>query len=138
MFNRGKSKLYHSIELLLPTMESTRLKKVARQLEKDLGEIFQQMAKSKFPGVLLTVTKVRITPDLGNAKTYISIFPVQDKDKILAIIRSNTNAIRNELGMRVRNQLRIVPELHFYVDDSLDYQENIDKLLRGEGENPIK
>ncbi len=119
-------------------MESTRLKKVSRLLEKDLSQIFQLMAKRDFPGVLISVTKVRITPDLGHAKAYISIFPTENRDDILLQLKTQTNAVRNELGIRVRNQLRIIPALQFYLDDSLDYAENIDKLLRGEGENPIK
>jgi ribosome-binding factor A len=118
-------------------MESTRLKKVSRLLEKDLGEIFQQMAKSTFPGVLLTVTKVRITPDLSVAKAYISIFPVTDSKEIMHHIHTQTNFLRNELANRVRLQLRIIPDLQFFLDDSLDYEENINRLLRGEGENPI-
>lgn len=118
-------------------MESTRLKKVSRLLEKDLGEIFLLLGKVSFPGVLLTVTKVRVTPDLGVAKAYISIFPGTDRDAIMLHIKKQTSHIRNELAIRVRRQLRIIPDLQFYLDDSLDYQENIDRLLRGEGENPI-
>ena len=123
--------------LVLHHMESTRLKKVSRLLEKDLGEIFQQMAKSTFPGVLLTVTKVRITPDLSVAKAYISIFPVTSSKEIMHHIQTQTNFLRNELANRVRLQLRIIPDLQFFLDDSLDYEENINRLLRGEGENPI-
>ena len=119
-------------------MESTRLKKVSRLLERDLGEIFQQMAKSHLKGTLLSVTKVRVTPDLSIAKTYISVFPADNAQEILAEIRDQTSQIRNELAQRVRQQLRVIPALQFYVDDTLDYQENIDRLLRGEGENPIK
>lgn len=119
-------------------MESTRLKKVSRLLEKDLGEIFQLMGKRKFPGVLISVTKVRVTPDLGLAKSYVSIFPQQHRDQVFDYIKEHTNSIRNDLGHRIGKQLRVVPELSFYIDDSLDYEENIDRLLRGEGENPIK
>ncbi|GGH70989.1 MAG: 30S ribosome-binding factor RbfA [Bacteroidetes bacterium] len=119
-------------------MESTRQKKIARLLERDFGEIFQRLGKDHFPGAMLSVTKVRVTPDLGIARVYISMFPVKDKNELLVWVRHNSAAIRNDLAQRVRHQLRIVPELEFYVDDSLDYQENIDRLLRGEGENPIK
>lgn len=118
-------------------MESTRLKKVSRLLEKDLGDIFQQMAKREFPGVLLTVTKVRVTPDLGVAKSYISIFPADNRKAIMEHIVTNTSAVRNELAQKVRQQLRVIPNLQFFLDDSLDYTENIERLLRGEGENPI-
>lgn len=119
-------------------MESTRQKKIARLLERDFGEIFQRLGKDHFPGALLSVTKVRVTPDLGIARVYVSMFPVKDKDQLLVWVRDNSAHIRNDLAQRVRHQLRIVPELEFYVDDSLDYQENIDRLLRGEGENPIQ
>ena len=118
-------------------MESTRLKKVSRLLEKDLGEIFQLMAKREFPGVLLTITKVRITPDLSQAKAYISVFPATNRTAIMKHIVTHTNAVRNELAGRVRQQLRIIADLQFFTDDSLDYTENIERLLRGEGENPI-
>lgn len=118
-------------------MESTRQKKIARLLERDFSEIFQRMGKNNFPGALLSVTKVRATPDLGIARVYISIFPLKGKDELLQYVRDNSAAIRNELAQRVRHQLRIVPELEFYIDDSLDYEENIDRLLRGEGDNPI-
>lgn len=119
-------------------MESTRQKRIAKLLESDLAEIFQVMAQNNYPGVLISVTKVRVTPDLGLAKVYISPFPVKDVKELMEFINSNKASIRNELGARVRNQLRIVPDLAFYLDDSLDYIENIDKLLRGEGENPIQ
>lgn len=119
-------------------MESTRLKKVARLLEKDLSEIFQLLAKQKFPGLLVSVTKVRVSPDLGIAKVYISIFPGTNRDIVFEYIKEHTNSVRNDLAHRVGKQLRIVPDLRFYIDDSLDYEENIDRLLRGEGENPIK
>lgn len=119
-------------------METTRQKKIARLLERDFGEIFQRLGKNHFPGAMLSVTKVRVTPDLGIARVYVSMFPVDDKNQMIDWVRDNSAAIRNDLAQRVRHQLRIVPELEFYVDDTLDYQENIDRLLRGEGENPIK
>ncbi len=119
-------------------MESTRQKKIARLLERDFAQIFQQLGKNHFPGAMLSVTKVRVTPDLGIARVYLSMFPVDNKDEMLHWVRDNSASIRNDLGQRVRHQLRVVPELEFYIDDSLDYQENIDRLLRGEGENPIK
>ncbi len=119
-------------------MESTRLKKVSRLLERDLGEIFQQVAKDRFRGTLISVTKVRVTPDLGLAKVYLSIFPTKEQDAVMAYVDEHPGHLRNELAQRVRQQLRIVPELRFYVDDSIEYEENIDRLLRGEGENPIK
>ena len=95
------------------------------------------MGKRHFKGVLISVTRVRVTPDLGLAKAYISIFPQMQRDVVFEYIQEHSSGIRSDLGNRVGKQLRVVPELNFYIDDSLDYEENIDRLLRGEGENPI-
>lgn len=111
-------------------MEGTRLNKVSRQIQKDLGEILQRQSQSLFMGKMITVTTVRVSPDLGIAKVYVSIFPTENKESTLAIIKQNSKAIRFELGQRIKNQMRIVPELAFYIDDSLDYIENIDRLLK--------
>jgi ribosome-binding factor A len=111
-------------------MEGTRLNKVSRQIQKDLGEILQRQSQKLFQGKLITVTSVRVSPDLGLAKVYVSIFPTEKKEETLETIKINTKAIRFELGQRIRNQMRIVPELAFYIDDSLDYIENIDRLLK--------
>lgn len=119
-------------------MESTRQQKIAKQLQKDLAEILGTIGREHFRGVILSVTKVRITPDLGLAKIYVSFFPTENKGDVLDFIKANTPFVRNELAQRVKNQVRKVPELHFFDDDSLDYEENITRLLRGEGENPIK
>jgi ribosome-binding factor A len=110
-------------------MEGTRLSKVSRQIQKDLGEILQRHAAALFHGKMVTVTSVRVTPDLGLAKVYVSIFPSENKEATLDIVKQNTKTIRHELGQRIRNQMRIVPDLAFYIDDSLDYIENIDRLL---------
>lgn len=111
-------------------MEGTRLNKVSRQIQKDLGEILQKQSQKLFQGKLITVTSVRVSPDLGLAKVYVSIFPTENKEETMETIKINTKAIRFELGQRIRNQMRIVPELAFYIDDSLDYIENIDRLLK--------
>ncbi|HUW06746.1 MAG TPA: 30S ribosome-binding factor RbfA [Williamwhitmania sp.] len=111
-------------------MTSTRQEKVARQLQRDLGEIIQKEGQALFFGKMVTVTSVRVSPDLSFAKTFLSIFPSNDKDATLALIRTHTKQIRHELGKRVKNQLRIVPELAFFIDDSLDYIENIENLLK--------
>lgn len=111
-------------------MEGTRLNKVSRQIQKDLGEILQRQSQSLFMGKMITVTTVRVSPDLGIAKVYVSIFPNENKEGILEIIKQNSKAIRFELGQRIKNQMRIVPDLAFYIDDSLDYIENIDRLLK--------
>jgi ribosome-binding factor A len=119
-------------------MESTRLKKVSRLLERDMGEIFQQEGKNHFKGTLISVTKVRVTPDVGLAKVYLSIFPNKQQKDVMNYVDHHNGHLRNELAQRVRQQLRIIPELRFYLDDSIEYEENIERLLRGEGENPIK
>jgi len=119
-------------------MESTRLKKVSRLLLRDLGDIFQKLAKSNFSGTLISVTKVRVSPDLGTARVYLSIFPNTHQNNIMQYVEEHHGHLRNELAQRVKQQLRVIPDLHYHLDDSLDYEENIERLLRGEGENPIK
>jgi len=111
-------------------MEGTRLSKVSRLLQKDLGDIFQKEGAAILKGKMITVTSVRVSPDLGVAKVYISIFPTDKKEEALLVVRTHTRQIRHELAQRVRHQLRIIPELSFFLDDSLDYIENIDKLLK--------
>lgn len=111
-------------------MESTRQQKVSRLVQKDLSEIFQRNASSILPGRLITVTTVRVSPDLSLAKSYLSIFPSKNLKEELELIREHTSFLRNELGKRVKNQLRIVPELAFFGDDSLDYADNINQLLK--------
>ncbi|MCW3788727.1 30S ribosome-binding factor RbfA [Plebeiibacterium sediminum] len=111
-------------------MESTRQKKVSRLLQKEMSEIFIKEAKNLTLGAMVSVSKVRISPDLGNAKIYISIFPSGKKEDIFAEINHHNSLIRRNLGLRVGKQLRVVPELQFYIDDSLDYIDNIDRLLK--------
>ncbi|MFZ4583588.1 MAG: 30S ribosome-binding factor RbfA [Paludibacter sp.] len=116
-------------------METTRQQKISRMLQKELGEIFLLYAR-ELHGTLITVTAVRISPDLGIARTHLSIFPSNKSKEVIEKVNADTRAIRFELGKRVRNQLRIVPELFFHVDDSLDYLENIDKLLKQDPPSP--
>jgi ribosome-binding factor A len=111
-------------------MESTRLNKVSRLLQKELGDYFLREGRSSFEGAMITVTVVRVTPDLGQAKVYLSLFPPAQKEKVFSIVKEKTRVIRHELARRIRHQLRIVPELVFFVDDSLDYIEKIDNILR--------
>lgn len=99
-------------------------------LQKELSEIFLTEARAIGHGTLMTVTNVRITPDLSIARVYLSIFPSNKSDIILERTKENAKSIRFQLGTRVRSQLRIIPELVFYMDDSLDYIENIDHLLK--------
>lgn len=110
-------------------METTRQNKIARLIHKDLGTIFQQQGRNLFGGAMITVTKVNVAKDLSVARIYLSLYGVKDKDALLEEIRSHAKMVRRELGIREHNQLRIIPELHFFMDDSLDYIENIDHLL---------
>ncbi|MCF6349441.1 MAG: 30S ribosome-binding factor RbfA [Flavobacteriaceae bacterium] len=118
-------------------IESNRQKKMASVLQKDLVEILQGEAQRGLRGVLISVTKVYVTSDLGEAKIYVSIFPSKHREKLISAIKKNTSVIRYELARRTKNQLRRMPVLHFYADDSLDYIEGIDHALKGNNENPI-
>ena len=110
-------------------MDGKRLEKVNRLIQKELGDIFQKELKPKVPMLMITVTHVRVTSDLSYANVYLSIFGVDDKKKVVDEVGQNTRAIRGLLGNRIRHQMRVVPELRFFEDDSLDYIENIDNLL---------
>jgi ribosome-binding factor A len=111
-------------------MTSTRQNKVARLIQKELGDIFQRESKDYYGGKMISVTIVRMTPDLSLAKVYLSIFPLQGEKDPLSEVHENQSRLRYELGNRIRHQLRIIPELVFFVDDSLDYLENIERLLK--------
>ena len=110
-------------------METNRQNKVARLIQKDLSTIFQQQTR-KTHGLLVSVSVVRISPDLSVAKAYLSIFPSERAKEILDNINANVSRIRYELGTLERHQLRIIPELKFFIDDSLDYVDHIDELLK--------
>ncbi len=111
-------------------MESKRQQKIARLLQKDLGEIFRIFANDIITGYLITVTKVNVSPDLSVAKVYLSLFGPTDKQKVFNTINHHKKDIRHQLATRVKAQLRVIPELEFFIDDSLDYIENIDNLLK--------
>jgi len=111
-------------------MDSTRQQKIARQIQRDIAEIFQKELADTLRGKLVTVTTVRVSPDLAYAKIYISIFPFEQSEAVLEAIKEKAWYVRKLLGARIRNQLKIVPELEFFIDDSLEYIENIDKLLK--------
>jgi ribosome-binding factor A len=111
-------------------MESTRQKKVSRLIQKELADIFLRKGNELAHGKLVSITRVRVSPDLSFGKVYISIFPAENQDDVIHSIQEHTSRIRFELGKKVRSQLRIVPDLAFHVDDSLDYIDNIDKLLK--------
>jgi ribosome-binding factor A len=110
--------------------ESTRQRKVARQLQRDLAEIILQQGMNVYHGAMITVTSVQMSPDLAIAKVWVSIYPSAKADEILDMIRKQTKMIRGMLGHRVAKQLRIVPELIFQVDPSLDSIQRIDELLK--------
>lgn len=120
-------------------MEQTnRQRKIAGVLQKDLVDVLQKAAQDGMQGVIISISKVSVSPDLGIAKVYVSIFPSQKRDVILEGITFNASLIRHELAKRTRNQLRRMPELIFFKDDSLDYIDELDKSLKGEDENPIQ
>jgi ribosome-binding factor A len=111
-------------------MESTRQKKVSRLIQKEMAGIFLRKGAELAHGKMISITKVRMSPDLSFARIYISIYPSTDHDAILKGINDHSTKIRFELGQKIRKQLRIVPEFSFYLDDSLDYIDNIDRLLK--------
>lgn len=109
-------------------MESTRQAKIARLIQKELSEIFRrQTAKTR--GVLVSVSAVRVSPDLSTARAYLSVFPSAKAQEVIEGVNENARSIRYELAQIVRYQLRKTPDLSFYLDDSLDYIDNIDNLL---------
>lgn len=110
-------------------MESTRQQKIARLIQKELSEIFRQQT-AKMGNVLVSVSAVRVSPDLSIARAYLSIFPSEKGKEIIESINHNAKSVRYELAQRVRYQLRKTPELTFFIDDSLDYIEHIDSLLK--------
>ena len=110
-------------------MQETRQNKIARLLQKELSVIFQEQTRS-LHGVMVSVTRVKISPDLSICTAYLSIFPSEKSEEMIKNITKNDKQIRYELGTRVRYQLRIIPELRFFIDDSLDYIERIDELLK--------
>ncbi len=111
-------------------MESIRQQKVARLLQKEVGEIFTRKEVSLSMNLMVSVTQVRVTPDLGLAKVYVSLFPATDKKEAIEKIQGKSSEVRYVLGKRVGKQLRHTPDLHFYLDDSFDYAEKIDNLLK--------
>ncbi|MBP5777386.1 MAG: 30S ribosome-binding factor RbfA [Prevotella sp.] len=110
-------------------MQETRQNKIARLLQKELSLIFQQQTRAMH-GTMVSVTRTKVSPDLSICTAYLSIFPSEKGEEILANINASNKSIRYELGTRVRNQLRIIPELRFFIDDSLDYIDRIDELLK--------
>lgn len=112
-------------------MESKRQQKVSRQLQKDLSEIFQREVPHLFNGAFITVTSVRVSPDLSVARVYLSFLATKNNKLLLETIQEKGKVLRQHLGDRVRHQLRIVPELHFFLDDTAEYADKMDKLFSG-------
>ena len=110
-------------------METTRQNKISRLLQKELSDIFQKQTQS-MRGVLISVSAVRISPDLSVARAYLSVFPSDRAEEIISNVNANARSVRVELGSRVRHQLRIIPQLKFFADDTLDYLDRIDQLLK--------
>ena len=110
-------------------MQETRQNRIARLLQKELSLIFQSQTRAMH-GVMISVTRARVSADLGICTAYLSIFPSKQAQELIENITRNEKTIRYELGKRVHNQLRISPELRFFIDDSLDYIEHIDELLK--------
>ena len=109
---------------------STRQLKVAREIQKALAEIIRSKGMAAFGGAMVTVSEVRVSPDLSVAKVYVSIFPSDKQESVMALLEENLKTIRGELGHVMGRQLRIVPELILYLDTSLDYAAHIDELLK--------
>lgn len=111
-------------------MESTRQKKVSRLIQKELADIFIRRGNELSHGNLVSITKVRISPDLSFAKVYVSIFPAKNQEEVLKSIQEQNSRLRFDLGQKVRSQLRIVPDIAYLIDDSLEYIDKIDRLLK--------
>jgi ribosome-binding factor A len=110
-------------------METTRQNKISRLLQKDLSDIFQREGRYLYGGALVTITKVHVTSDLSIARVYLSLFATKDKNELLNLIKTHTKELRFKLGQRIGRQVRVIPDLQFFIDDSLDYIEKIEKLL---------
>lgn len=110
-------------------MDSTRQNKISRLIQKEISDILLKAGKET-RGIMVSVSIVRVSPDLSIAKAYLSVFPSERGEEVVNHLNNNIKSIRFELGNRVRHQLRIIPEVRFYLDDSLDYIEHIDNLLK--------
>lgn len=116
--------------------ESLRQQKVARQLQKDLSDVFRELGVdglSGGSGVMVSVTRVRVSSDLEHARVYVSVFPSGGSERVLQMLEERGSEVRHSLGRRIGKQMRVVPELQYFLDDSLDYIDRIDELLEGEG-----
>jgi ribosome-binding factor A len=112
-------------------MDTTRQNKVSKLIQKEMGELFQRESRNLFSGAFITVTGVKISPDLSVAKIYLSFLAVADPAALVKTIREHTKEIRKRFGEKIKHQLRIVPNLEFFHDDSLEYVDKIEKLFKG-------
>ena len=110
-------------------MESKRQKQVGRLIQKDLGEIFQKDFKSLFAGNFVTITDVKLSPDLSVARVYLSFLKIDNRDEILQNVKENTKKVRGIFGQKAKNQLRIIPNFSFYIDDTAEYAQKIEELF---------
>ena len=110
-------------------MQETRQNKIARMLQKELAQIFQEQTRAMH-GMMVSVTRTKVSPDLSVCTAYLSVFPSEKAEETVKNVNENMKTIRYELGRRIRNQVRIIPELRFFVDDSLVYIDHIDQLLK--------
>lgn len=118
-------------------MESNRQRKVAQIIQEDFAELFRKQASESKQNFLVSVSDVKVTPDLGIAKIYLSIFPQEFRTSIMKEIEENKAQYRNFIGQKMAKQVRIIPQLSFYLDTTLDDVEKIERELRGEGDNPV-
>lgn len=118
-------------------MDSNRQKKIGQLLQKELAEIFRKQSAESGKGFLISVTEVRVSPDLSVAKTYLSIYPKEYRDQIFKEIESINPQIRKILGNNLGKHLRQIPFLAFYLDTTLDRAEEIDRALKGKDKNPL-
>lgn len=111
-------------------MSSIRQEKVSRLLQKELSIVFQQNGMDWFPNTMISVTVVRVSPDLSFCKAYLSVFGADEPKEMIKTVNDNAKMIRGIIGNKVKSQLRIVPEIAFYLDDSIDYAEAIEDALK--------
>jgi ribosome-binding factor A len=110
-------------------MDSKRQQKFARLIQKDLGEIFQKETRNLFEGAFITVTEVKVSPDLGLARVYLSFMLARNKSMLLESIEEHNKTIRQMLANRIRHQVRVIPELHFHLDETADYAAKMDEII---------
>ncbi|MDY3319260.1 30S ribosome-binding factor RbfA [Riemerella anatipestifer] len=118
-------------------MESNRQRKIAQIIQEDFSELFRKQAADSKAQFLISVSDVKVTADLGIAKIYLSIFPQNYREAIMKEIETNKSQYRHFIGNKMAKQVRVIPQLSFYLDTSLDEVERIEKELKGEGDNPI-